>query len=288
MSNKKLVLLVGPPGSGKSTLAKQYESYTYVNQDLQGKDHLHIFDMAILDGAQIVVDRMNFSKSQRSRYLDIAKEHGYETEIVVLHQPYSVCFQRCMDRKDHLTIKDEKAARSALNTFFTKYERVTDDEADKVTRVWPEGEKPLAVWSDLDGTLCLVEHRRHFVRRPEGQRKDWNGFFKEMVNDTPNIPVLETLMKFSNTHSIVYCSGRTDNWKKETEQWLKDSGSPNGLLFMRPRNDSRQDDVVKGILLDFEVLTRYKLDFCMDDRDQVVKMLRSRGLTVFQVAEGDF
>ena len=57
---------------------------------------------------------------------------------------------------------------------------------------------------------------------------------------------------------------------------------------MRDRHDSRMDAIVKEILLDFEILTRYEIFFCLDDRDQVVKMLRSRGQTVLQVAEGDF
>ena len=161
-----------------------------------------------------------------------------------------------------------------------------DNEADKVTRIWPEGFKESIIWSDLDGTLCDILHRRHLVRG-EG-RKDWNGFFKEMVNDPVNWPVMDLLKNFSKSHGVAYCSGRPDNWRKETEQWLEDNSAPRGSLFMRPRNDSRPDNIVKEIILDFEVLTRFDVYFCLDDRDQVVKMLRDRGLTVFQVAEGDF
>ena len=287
----KLTLMVGAPGSGKTTYAHQLPPCRYVNQDSQGRQHLDYLNSFIANNENIVVDRMGFNLSQRDRYLRPAKEKGYETEIVVLHESYKTCFERVMARKDHPTIKNEESARSALNTFFTKYERVQDSEADKVTRIWPSGEKPKAVYSDLDGTLALVEHRRHFVQK-EG-KKDWNGFFKEMVNDPVNQPVMDTLKKFSNTHRIIYCSGRPDNWRKETERWLMDKDAPNcfcleNYLFMRSRNDSRQDNIVKEILLDFEILTRYSIDFCLDDRDQVVKMLRSRGLIVFQVADGDF
>lgn len=305
---KILTLLVGPPGSGKSTYALERISYSdaeqenpvvYINQDLQGKDHLRIFNEAIESGRNIVVDRMNFSKSQRDRYLVPAKTKGYETQIIVLHESYETCFKRCQERKDHLTIKDETSARSALNTFFTKYERVSDYEADQVFRAWPEGEKPSAVVVDLDGTLCNVEHRRHFVIKPEGQKKDWQGFFKGMVDDTPNQWCADIVRLMADEHTVVYCSGRPDNYRKETVEWLKKyglysinfkfkirEGEPH--LYMRPRNDSRSDNIVKEILLDYEILTRFKPYFMIDDRQQVVDMYRSRGFTVLQCDKGDF
>jgi predicted kinase len=294
---KNLVMMVGPSGSGKSTYALelQKQGYVYVNQDLSGKDHLRIFEEAIKEGKPVVVDRLNFVVSQRKRYLEPAKNKGYITKIVVLHQSYKTCLDRCINRVGHATIIDETNARSALNMFFTKYERVQDNEADYVERVWPAGAKRPAIICDLDGTLCDVTHRRHFVRR-EG-KKDWNGFFMGMVDDVPNRWCADILRSMSKDYRIVYCSGRPNNWWKETVCWLKkhdlfcfgdDVTGTNFELFMRDRSDSRQDSIVKEIILDFEILTKYDPKFTIDDRKQVVDMWRSRGYTCLQCDEGDF
>lgn len=288
--SKHLMLTVGPPGSGKSTFSKKYadNGFTYINQDLQGREHLHLFDTAISEGKDIIVDRMNFSKQQRARYIDIAKKNGYETAITVFHEPYNTCLLRCVERKGHATIKDETNARSALNLFFSKYERVCDNEVDTVQRLWPEGLKPTAIICDLDGTLCNVEHRRHFVRRPDGVKKDWKGFFDGMVHDTVHMWCSEILSTMSDRHRIVLCSGRPDNYKKETVGWLQKNNIEYDSLFMRMRNDQRQDDIVKEMILDFEILTRFTPHYMIDDRQQVVDMWRKRGYTCLQCDEGNF
>lgn len=301
----RLIILVGPPGSGKSTLAKTYEAdgYVRVSQDDQGKfGHQDFFAEALRNGSNIVVDRMNFNKQQRDNYTNTARPMGYLIEIVVIHESYETCLRRALSRTDHPTIKDERGARAALQTFFTKYERPTLEEAHFIHFKYPQGPKPKVIVCDLDGTLCEVEHRRHYVRRPEGEKKDWAGFFREIPNDTVNKPVAETLRALSNRFQVIYCSGRDDNQRQMTVDWLNkhmlreffdhskngQSGLYEAPLYMRNRHDSRRDDIVKELILDFEILTRYEPYLMLDDRDQVVKMWRRRGYTCLQVAEGDF
>jgi predicted kinase len=282
------MLLCGPPGSGKSTFAVKYaeRGFIYINQDSQGKDHMRLFNTAIMGGSDVIVDRMNFSKIQRSKYLDIAKNNGYETAITVFHEPYSACLNRCIERKEHETIKDETNARSALNLFFSKYERVSDDEADTVQRMWPDGLKTDAIICDLDGTLCNVDHRTIFV---DGLHKNWKGFFEAIPGDTPNKWCVDILQKFIGpTMAIVYCSGRPDTYQKITEDWLKKYNLYIGPTYMRNRSDNRPDNITKEIILDFEILTRYTPYFMLDDRQTVVNMWRKRGYTCLQCAPGDF
>lgn len=292
----KITILVGSPGSGKSTLSadliRKYGdaniiTSVYINQDTQGKEHLNIFQSAIKHKLDIIVDRMNFDKKQRERYLNPTKEAGYETEIIVLHQNLETCLKRCNARDDHPTIRTEQDARKALDFFFSHYERPKLDEADKVNYVYPEiTSQAEVIWIDADGTLCNTDHRQKYM---EGPKKDWKSFFDNMDKDPVNIWCKKIINTMRPNNIIVICSGRPDNFKAVTKKWLNDNNIFYDELFMRPRSDSRKDSIVKEIIMDFELLTRYKsILFCVDDRKQVVDMLRSRGQTVLQCAEGLF
>lgn len=41
---------------------------------------------------------------------------------------------------------------------------------------------------DLDGTLCDITHRLHFI---EGDNKDWDGFYKACPADIPKPAIIE-------------------------------------------------------------------------------------------------
>jgi len=287
----ELILMVGPAGSGKSTLSRTFGSkYVRINQDELGKEgHKEQFNLSLHAGHNIIIDRMSFSKEQRARYLEPAKKAGYKCYIKVLHENFDTCLERMKKREFHPTIKDEKTAKKVLNFFFSKYERPTPDEADEIEFRYPEGEKPLAVICDLDGTLCDIDHRLHFIHPPEGVKKDWKSFSESLRTDGINQWCREILWNFEDKgKNIVLCSGRSDNYKDLTIDWLNNNHIYYTNLFMRHRDDYRKDDIVKEVILDFEILTRYRPYFFIDDRKSVVDMWRKRGYTCLQCADGNF
>lgn len=294
----KLTVLVGPPGSGKSTLASKIllnnldkDLLTfYVSQDEQGKGHLAFFNSRLEFRDNIVLDRMNFDKKQRERYLAPAKALGYETEIIVLHENKETCLKRCIARiGQHDTIKDELDAHKAINFFFSHYERVTDDEADVVTRIWPDLSMSLpAIWVDIDNTLSDSNHRQHFL--DTSGRKNWTGFFEAMGEDPVNEWCKRIVTSMRPNTIICICSGRPDNYRDVTVKWLRDNSIPYDYVFMRPRQDSRPDYIVKEIMLEFEIKTRVHLLFSLDDRKQVIDRIREHGVIVLDCAgeKGNF
>ncbi len=130
---------------------------------------------------------------------------------------------------------------------------------------------------DIDGTVALMAGRSPY---------DWS----RVGSDAPNQPVIAAVRAMHAAgHEIVFCSGRDEVCRAETEAWLElYVGVPYAGLFMRPAHDSRKDSVVKREIFESEIRDRWRIVGVFDDRQQVVRMWRAIGLTVFQVAEGDF
>jgi hypothetical protein len=83
-------------------------------------------------------------------------------------------------------------------------------------------------------------------------------------------------------------SGRSDEYRTVTGRWLIDNALPVDGLYMRAAGDHRKDSVVKHELFDKHIRSTYNVLGVFDDRNQVVEMWRAIGLTVFQVADGNF
>lgn len=145
---------------------------------------------------------------------------------------------------------------------------------------------PLYIF-DLDGTLALIEHRRHFV---ENRANRWDEFHAGCVDDEPNWPVIRISQMLRRAGSrIVIFSGRSGVVEGVTRDWLFSHDILYSQLVMRRPGDYTPDDVLKRSW--YEAMTQEDKDRLVavfDDRDRIVKMWRSLGIVCLQVAPGDF
>jgi len=156
---------------------------------------------------------------------------------------------------------------------------------------------------DLDGTLANCEHRVHHIQKVCGdglkRKPDWDAFYAGIKDDTVNAAVLNLLLTYIDARrintrhpvSIIFCTGRPERCRKDTEEWLLKHISPSSwdsyTLLMRKDGDFRADNIVKQEILNNRI-EKDKVLFVLDDRQQVVDMWRRNGLMCFQVAAGNF
>lgn len=314
----KLVLTRGLPGSGKTTYAKRWASEgsglrARVNRDdlremLHGGPHgyvpelerrvtiaqeAQVFDM-LKTGWDVIVDDMNLRNQYVRRWHKLAAEAGAEVEIVdFTNVPVGTCIDR---DKSRFLQGHRHVGEKVIEDLYGRYVKgkpyplpVTPWSHAPATPepyVAPVG-KPRAILVDIDGTVALMNGRGPF---------DWH----RVGEDLPNAPVVKLVEMIDNYSGyqmeyggpevkIIFMSGRDEVCRDETTEWLRmQVGAYRPLLFMRPEGDNRKDSVVKLELFDAHIRDEYDVLFVLDDRDQVVEMWRSLGLTCLQVAPGNF
>ena len=140
---------------------------------------------------------------------------------------------------------------------------------------------------DIDGTVANIEHRQHFVKT---KPKNWPAFNRGIPNDLLHVDIawLFNVLADREETVMLFASGRGEEDRAKTEDWLRKHGFVFEKLYMRPAKDSRPDNIVKG-----EILEQIRAEFgepfmVFDDRNSVVDMWRANGVRCLQVAPGAF
>ena len=137
---------------------------------------------------------------------------------------------------------------------------------------------------DIDGTLADVSGRVHHLNK---KPKDWDAFFQGIPQDK----AIQSMVRLCNILytsglTILLCSGRSEEYRTETVEWLEREGVKYHDLLLRRAKDKRSDAIVKREIL--EGLDRDRILFVVEDRKGVVEMWRSEGLVCLQCAPGEF
>ena len=151
-----------------------------------------------------------------------------------------------------------------------------------------------AIIVDIDGTLANCEDRVHFLKKTP---KDWKSFHARVKFDTVNEWCKRIVEYFYDKREddygrkkcdIIFVSGRVFESYYETKQWLRKNNIEYDHIFMREKNDYRDDDIFKKEVYDKHIKGKYEILFAIDDRSRIVKMWREQGITCLQCAVGDF
>lgn len=153
---------------------------------------------------------------------------------------------------------------------------------------------PLYIF-DLDGTLANIDHRVPILQQEDEAK--WRRFYAQCYKDAPILANVQTLNRLRLTGAEVRIwTGRSEEVQEMTIDWLVNFTSfeaaelwQPSVLKMRGVDNHTPDHVLKGAWLNkLSMEDRKRVVAVFEDRAQVVKMWRSRGLTCYQVAEGNF
>ena len=278
----KLIILTGLPASGKSTHAKELMekdgNCVRVNKDLlrtmlhfgewSGKNEQSIRDAELLlaksfltQGRVVIVDDTNLNPKVLNSWLEFVSKEGYKHEIIPITTHYKECIKRD-------ALRENKVGRDVIVGMARRYGLYDNPRRDVIC--------------DIDGTLCDISHRLHFVKQDP---KDWKSFFSNISKDKPRAEVISKVNRLSRDFTINLVSGRPETCKKETEEWLGTFEIPYDFLLMRNGGDKRQDDIVKKDFLD-NYFKKENIELVIDDRPRVIRMWKENGLKVDDVGDG--
>lgn len=107
-----VTILVGTPGSGKSNWAhnKIDDETIIINQDILGSRNvcLERMEFWLKHNKNVIIDRTNINKKQRSYFINLAKKYKPdEINCVVFKSSPEECIKRIQARKNHATITED-------------------------------------------------------------------------------------------------------------------------------------------------------------------------------------
>lgn len=305
----ELIITRGLPASGKTTFARHlvdsrptgsiirlnrddlramcltsgYGQTEYRSEQLITQIQHGPITSLLKSGVDVIVDDTNLRARVVRTLAQLAVRAGadWQCEDEFLQVPVEECIRRDAARSNPV---GEDVIRKMWRKYFAHGQTLPVPVLDEETvtgrpYIRPADGENAAIF-DIDGTLAC-----HGSRNPYDTTR--------YHEDTPIHPIVHLVhMEYRDGNSILFCSGRSEEFRDATERWIERCVIARTVtdweLFMRPAGDARNDALVKSELFDKHIRDRYVVHRVFDDRDRVIKMWRSLGLTVLQCAEGDF
>lgn len=293
----------GLPGSGKTYWAGQWTAEDTNNRVRINRDDLRSMlddgrwikgvtegrllvarDAAVLallrKGVDVVCDDTNLPNYSVRSLAKLAQQADATFEV---HDFTDTPIETCIARD---AARDRVIGEDVIRDLHTRFIRGNayplpmpeDHAAAAAPAVYePKPGARKAALVDIDGTVALAGDRSPYDET-------------RVADDQPNTAVIQVARALRGDGCrLVFMSGRSEGCRAATERWLNQHiGGQYDGPFMRPAGDTRKDSIVKGELFDQHLRDAYDVTCVLDDRQQVVDAWRAMGLTVLQVAEGNF
>lgn len=297
----QLIICRGIQGSGKSTWAKEWakaDPKTRIrfnwddmrnmmgeywvpereNTGIMKTLRASFLSEMMQKGWNIVVDNMNLNPKDWEFYEGIVKTHNtaypsqqYEIEYKDFFTPVEECIRRDAMRPNPIGAQVIRATWRRYKHFII-CKQIEDKFYNMKTY---DKDKRDCIVVDMDSTLCANLTRRPFYE------EDWK---EKLIYDTPLAGPISIVraQKMTGTCDVIILTGRREDGREQTEEWLKTYNVPYDRLFMRGENDYTKGDAFKEKILNTFILPKYNVLFAMDDDDKCVQMFRRNGIICLQ------
>lgn len=254
----------------------------------------------------IIIDNTNLRRRWVNGYMEILGKIDYNAQKVSVKdfeiEPQKA-FKRCQKRdktkipleviqNQYKTLKNE---RWAVGQYLDDYDFWLTNGADPyfvpnfpIAPNTPNPKLPKALICDLDGTLA----HRTILFEPFIHMRGWYDDEQEVATDEFDEMVLCTIQALADKgYQILFVSGRKEQARQATEQWLETRlGRPYKLFMRNPEKDTHDgyhdaDDKVKYRIFNENIRNNYDVRAVFDDRKRVIAMWEALGLKVFNVGE---
>lgn len=158
----------------------------------------------------------------------------------------------------------------------------------------------MIIYVDIDGTLADVKVRyKKAGKEPKSRGKCWSNWLRRVQNsktlaqDSPVPGMVNFVWLFFPTHGsdeIVYLTGRSESYRKVTEDWLHTIGFPISVrLIMRPKGNRQLNGVLKEALVKKDIAGSKYIDIMIIDDDphgDIKKACDRNGWTMLKAVSG--
>ena len=229
-------------------------------------------------GWDIVIDNMNLNPKDWEFYEGVVKSFNenypdikYEIEYKDFFTPVEECIRRDAMRPNPI---GEQVIRATWKRY--RHFIICKEIEDKFYKMKTYNkDKKDCIIVDMDSTLCVNLTRRPFYT------DDWAD---KCLYDSPLIGPISIVraQKMTGTCDVIILTGRREEGRTQTEEWLKTYNVPYDRLFMRGENDFTKSDTFKEKILETFILPKYNVLFAIDDDNKCVKMFRRNGIICLQ------